>query len=248
MSQLPARTDESPVDQSGSAHELGQFPIRGRALIEVTIAFLALVGLGLGLAWLLFGPLESTSIADVDTEVTVWFAENRTAALDTLSDVGSAFSDTVTMVVALVLLTALFAWAWRRWHESLALALGLGLEASVFLAVSYIVGRNRPPVEQMDPSPPTASFPSGHVGAATAFYIGLAVIVFWNTDRLVPRILAVGGAVFFPLAVAGSRLYRGMHYPSDVIAGFVLGVTCLIIAIFIVRRSISRVASGAGRK
>lgn len=248
MSQLPARTEETRVDESSSAHELGQFPMRGRALIEATIAFLALVGLGLGLAWLLFGPLESTPIADVDTDVTVWFAENRTSTWDTLSDVASGFSDTVTVVVALVLLVSLFAWAWRRWHESLVLALALGLEASVFLAVSYIVGRDRPPVEQMDPSPPTASFPSGHVGAATAFYIGLAVIVFWNTERVWARTLAIAGAVLIPLAVAGSRLYRGMHYPSDVIVGFVLGVTCLVIAIFIARRSISRVASGAGRE
>lgn len=243
MSQLPAPPDDTSVDG------LGQFPLRGRALIEVVVAFLALVGLGLGLAWFFLGPLESTFVADVDTGVTVWFAENRTATWDTLSDIGSAFSDTITIVVALVLLASLFAWAWRRWHESLTLALALGLESSVFLAVSFIVGRDRPPVEQMDPSPPTASFPSGHVGAATAFYIGLAVIVFWNTEKVVPRALAIAGAVFIPLAVAGSRLYRGMHYPSDVIVGFVLGVMCLVITIFIVRRSMSRrVASGAGRK
>lgn len=248
MSQLPGRTDTTPADRSSSAAELGPFPMRGRALIEVITAFLALVGLGLGLAWLLLGPLESTFVADVDTDVTVWFAENRTATWDTLSDVASGFSDTITMVLALVLLVSLFAWAWRRWHESLTLALALGLETSVFLALSYIVGRDRPPVEQMDPSPPTASFPSGHVGAATAFYIGLAVIVFWNTERVVPRTLAIAGAMFFPLAVAASRLYRGMHYPSDVIAGFVLGVTCLVIAILIVRRSLSRVASGEDRR
>ncbi len=248
MSQLPARTEETRVDESSSAHELGQFPMRGRALIELITAFLALVGLGLGLAWLLFGPLESTPIADVDTDVTFWFAENRTATWDTLSDVASGFSDTVTVVVALVLLVSLFAWAWRRWHESLVLALALGLEASVFLAVSSIVGRDRPPVEQMDPSPPTASFPSGHVGAATAFYIGLAVIVFWNTERVWARTLAIAGAVLIPLAVAGSRLYRGMHYPSDVIVGFVLGVICLLIVVFIVRRSMRRVASGTDGK
>ncbi len=243
----PARTNETSVDQSNS-DESGRFPLRGRALMEIAIAFLTLVGLGLGLAWLLLGPLESTFVGDVDTDVTVGFAENRTATWDTLSDIGSAFSDTVTIVVALILLASLFAWLWRRWHEPLTLALALGLEASVFLAVSFIVGRDRPPVEQMDPSPPTASFPSGHVGAATAFYITLAVIVFWNTERVVPRALAIAGALFIPIAVAGSRLYRGMHYPSDVIVGFVLGVTCLVIAIFIVRRSMSRVASGAGRK
>lgn len=248
MSQLPARPDKTPIDQSSSGDELGRFPLRGRALIEVVIAIFVLVASGLGLAWVLFGPLESTFVADVDADVTVWFAENRTATWDTLSDIGSAFSDTVIIVVALVLLASLFAWAWRRWRESLTLALALGLESSVFLAVSFIVGRDRPPVEQMDPSPPTASFPSGHVGAASAFYIGLAVIVFWNTERVVPRTLAIAGGVFIPLAVAGSRLYRGMHYPSDVIVGFVLGVTCLVIAIFIVRRSISRVVSGAGTK
>jgi len=248
VSQLPVRPDRTSAGQSSSEDELGQFPLGGRALIEVVIAFLALVGVGLGLALFFLGPLESTAASDVDTDVVVWFGENRTSTWDTLSDISSSFSDTVVIVVALVLLASLFTWAWRRWRESLTLVLALGLESSVFLAVSSIVGRDRPPMEQLDPSPPTASFPSGHTGAASAFYIGLAVIVFWNTERILPRTLAAAGAVFFPLAVAASRIYRGMHYPSDVIVGVVLGATCLVIAIYIVRRSTPRVAAGEGRK
>ena len=81
---------------------------------------------------------------------------------------------------------------------------------------SFIVGRDRPPVEKLDPPAPSGSFPSGHTAAAVAFYAGVFVVVCWHTrNRLVRAVFAVV-AVAAPITVGVSRAYRGMHHPIDV--------------------------------
>ncbi|MEX2133504.1 MAG: phosphatase PAP2 family protein, partial [Acidimicrobiia bacterium] len=116
----------------------------------------------------------------------------------------------------------------------------LAVGATAAATVSLTVDRDRPPVEQMDVSPPTASFPSGHTGAAFTLYGILALIVFWNTRRTLPRILAVAGAVIIPVSVAVARLYRGMHYLSDVVVGAGLGIVCIFVVVALVDRAIAQ--------
>lgn len=224
----------------GSSGLRARWPLRARAAFELVATFILLAVAGLSVGWLLLGPLAGSAVAEWDRDIAVSIAESRTPTLDTLTDLGSAFSDTVSIVVALAVLMLVMTLVWRRWRESLTLGVALGLEASVFLTVSSIIGRGRPPVEQLDPSPPTASFPSGHTGAAFAFYIGLAIIVYWTTHRWIPRAVAILVAALIPIAVAVSRMYRGMHYITDVLVGAVLGVACIIAAVLIVRRAISR--------
>jgi undecaprenyl-diphosphatase len=92
-------------------------------------------------------------------------------------------------------------------------------ELLVFLVVTAVVNRPRPDVPLLDAAPPTSSFPSGHTAAAVAFYGCLAVIVL---RQLRPRWLAVTIATLLclvPLVVGISRLYRGMHHPTDVVFG-----------------------------
>ena len=118
---------------------------------------------------------------------------------------------------------------WRRWHDGVFLAVAVIVEASVFVIVSFIVGRDRPPVVKLDPPAPSGSFPSGHTAAAVAFYAGVFVVVCWHTrNRLVRAVFAVV-AVAAPITVGVSRAYRGMHHPIDVIAGLLLGVAALVV-------------------
>jgi undecaprenyl-diphosphatase len=130
--------------------------------------------------------------------------------------------------------------AWRRWHDALLLAGSVIIEATVFLFASLIVQRPRPEVEQLDPVPPTGSFPSGHTAAATAFYLALCVIVFWHTRRRWLRGLFVALAIVAPSVVGLCRIQRGMHHPIDVIAGAVLGVCAVQVMLHALRVGTAR--------
>jgi len=87
-------------------------------------------------------------------------------------------------------------------------------------------------VPRLDQAPPTSSFPSGHTGAAIALYGCLAVILLRNVK---PRWVAVSLAVLscvVPIVVAASRVYRGMHYLTDVMAGALAsGIWLLVVLV-----------------
>lgn len=212
----------------------GPWPIRARQVGVIVTAYAALV---LGF-WALGSAIvggAGSGLGGLDETVAEWMVGRRTETLNPVSNIASGFSDTATVVVALAVLAVGFLMVWRHWGEAMLLLTALGLEVSSFVTVSYLVGRDRPDVVKLDPAPPTSSFPSGHVAAAVALYGGVAYVVFKHTERPVVRALAAAVAVLAPVAVALSRMYRGMHYLTDVIAGAALGGLCLVLAIAVVR-------------
>jgi undecaprenyl-diphosphatase len=101
----------------------------------------------------------------------------------------------------------------RTWRPVLVVALVLGGELAVFLPVTSVVDRPRPPVPHVDAHlPPTSSFPSGHTAAAICLY-GVVVSLVLAGTRGRGR-MAVGTVAV--VLVAASRLYRGAHCPSDI--------------------------------
>jgi membrane-associated phospholipid phosphatase len=194
------------------------------------LIYLALIAVGLSLTH----PFKDSAVVRRDTEVSRWFAAHRTPLLDTLTHVGTLLSETGTAIVlSIVLVLALRRWL-GRWRESIGIAVAILGELFIFLLVTNTVHRQRPPVPRLDPAPPTSSFPSGHTAAAVALYGCLAVIVL---RQMVHRRLAVVIALLcccVPPIVAVSRVYRGMHYPTDVIFGAIGGGLWLLVAVLVV--------------
>ncbi len=166
-----------------------------------------------------------------EADVNEWFVEHRTGLLDTLTHIGSYLSDTPTCIAVLIITFVGFRLWLGRWRESWTVFAAIVGELQVFLIVTALVGRDRPDVAQLDLAPPTSSFPSGHTAAAVALYGCIAFIVL---RELRPRWLAVAIAVVcwsIPVIVAVSRVYRGMHFPSDVVFGALGGAAWLTIVL-----------------
>ena len=186
----------------------------------VTYAFL--VGCGL----LLTRVFDHGWLARGDRSVSQWFFTHRTPALNSWTHLGSTLSDTLTAIILTVLLVVGLRLWLRRWRESIAIFLAIQGELFIFLLVTSTVHRQRPTVAHLDPAPPTSSFPSGHVGAAVALYVGFAVILVGlsrNWSSRVGAFIVAGTVCLAPVAVALSRLYRGMHFLTDVLAGALAG-------------------------
>ncbi|NND73639.1 MAG: phosphatase PAP2 family protein [Ilumatobacter sp.] len=212
---------ESPIDRRGALAIVAGY-------VALTVV-LTVVGVLVVSAW------EGSWFGRRDADISVFFADRRTPTWTTLSDVASMPSDTVTMVGASVVLLPVFLWSFRRWHDWVFLVGALIIEVTTFLTTSTLVGRERPPVEQLDGAP-TDSFPSGHVAAAVVFYVGLAVVVSWHTRNRWIRLPFIALAVVAPLMVMASRLYRGMHYVTDELGGLTLGLAALAVMWFAIDR------------
>ncbi len=68
-------------------------------------------------------------------------------------------------------------------------------------------------------------------------YGAIAIIVFWHTRKRWARALAVVAVSLVVIAVAAARMYRGMHYLTDCVAGILLGVASLAIVTWILART-----------
>ena len=66
------------------------------------------------------------------------------------------------------------------------------------------------------------------------------IIVFWHTRKIWIRALVIIVAVVVPVVVAVSRMYQGMHFLSDVIAGAALGVAAVALSWWMMRRAVHR--------
>ncbi|CCH21962.1 phosphatase PAP2 family protein [Micromonospora lupini] len=196
-----------------------------RVLLPVSLLFGVMVLLGV----LVTRVLARTWPFTVEDAVNREFAGDRTGGWNNVSLVFSTLASTQMIVVVTVLVAlALRLWL-KRWREPLFLCAAVTAQALVFLLTTMVIDRQRPAVEHMDVSPPTSSFPSGHTSAAVALYVGIAVLMALRARSTAAKVAWWTLLVMVPVGVALTRMYRGMHHPSDVAASFLNGGTCVAI-------------------
>jgi undecaprenyl-diphosphatase len=203
----------------------GRVWITGLLLLAATM-----VGIGLVVTEL----LDRSDLRQWDVDVARWFTDRRTSTWGDVTGFGSSLADTMTVVAIAAVIAGLLMLR-RWWHDAIFIVSALVLEVSVFLITTALVDRPRPPVRQLDTVPPTASFPSGHTAAAIALYFGVAILVSEHVRNALVRGAAWLVAVLTAGSVGLSRMYRGMHFATDVLAGMLLGAACLVIATLTVR-------------
>ncbi|MFJ7586807.1 diacylglycerol kinase family protein [Streptomyces sp. NPDC097617] len=201
---------------------------RARPLLLLPVQAAALIAVGR----LVTGPAAHHWPLAAEDRAPRALAEHRgapvlTVASQWLSTLGSTqvvVGLTITAVLALLRLPRV---ALRR--EALFLGVAVAAQSAVFVTVTAFVERPRPDVPRLDAAPPTSSFPSGHVGASLALYGGLAVIAALRL-RGPWRRAAMTALLLIPAAVGLARVFRGMHYPSDIAGGLLNGAATLLIA------------------
>ncbi len=212
------------------------WPIHRREAGLLAIGYLVLVGVWTGIGALITGPLEPSALTRADQRIAQWLVDHRTSTWNHLTVWGSFLAETITKVVVTAVLAIVLVRVWKRYFEPMVLVVSLVIEAAAFIVVTHIVGRGRPDVVRLDNSPVNSSFPSGHVAASMA-YIAITVIIFWHTRRRWPRFLSVIVTALIPIIVGVSRMYRGMHYFSDVVGGALLGGAAVLLTVTVLRRS-----------
>ena len=150
-------------------------------------------------------------------------ADLRTAAL-VLSDIGSPVA--VDVAVAVVVLTLL----WRhRARAALYVLLVRLVELATETLVKATIDRPRPTVPVVLTHASESSFPSGHAAGSAALTVSLLMLLLPRVGRTTASALVTLGALTC-LAIAASRVLLGVHYPSDAVAGLLLGTLCALAA------------------
>ena len=128
-----------------------------------------------------------------------------------------------TVLTLIVTITAIALAIERRWL-TLALALGatIGGSITVDLAKTF-VGRARPDVVPHLVEVTSLSFPSGHSANSAIVYLTLATLLIQAIPDAGLRRYVIGVAVVLVAAIGISRVYLGVHWPSDVLAGWSFG-------------------------
>jgi undecaprenyl-diphosphatase len=199
------------------------------AAARLVPAAVLLWALLVGAGFVLTHWLTDTSFHDWDGWVNRWFARHRSGTWNTLTHLVTFSAETFTVIGIGLLFFVGMRLVLGRWRESLFLAVVLVGEVTIFVSTTFVIDRHRPQVAHLDGAPPTSSFPSGHTAASVALYGGLAVIAWSASNRGWLRKLAVAGAIAIPVLVALSRLYRGMHFPTDVMFGALLAAVWLYV-------------------
>jgi len=260
MTSEPARqerTEMTAVDRSQTTasvpsepndDEMSVVDVLKRAVIGFVVLVVGLSLLG-GVGALVF----DGAIGDAEADFVTWVAEQRAGVLDTVANNASSLSDTWT-VIGVVVGAVTMLWAAGHTRYAATVVLAILFEFGTFLVVGAVIARSRPDVEALGSIPSTPSFPSGHTAAAFVIYGSLVFVARslssqssasqssvsqssesqpsasqgWST-RSIPRSVWLV-PLFLALLVAAARVYEGVHYPTDVAAGLLLGIGAVVAA------------------
>lgn len=178
--------------------------------------------------------LRIDSIAHVDERVVTWLAAHRTATGTEASLIGSIMAGGVVLplIVGLICLVLAFL---KRWRAAALLLTAIVLEAATYRLTIAVVHRHRPRVARLEQLPVDASYYSGHTAASIAVYCSLAILVTSVIRSTWVRVCVWVLALAVPPFVTGARMYRGMHHPIDSVVGVLVGIACVLAALFAAR-------------
>jgi undecaprenyl-diphosphatase len=204
-------------------------PLASARLFGLLIAWIVLVLVSWGA-----GELSTSAAQASDLDAVQDAAAGRSPRLTTLahvlSFVGSGYLIVPLAVVVFVILHHL-----GRRVDAYAVSLSAFGAMALSSVVKLIVDRSRPPVHHLE-AVSGASFPSGHATQSTAFYLVLLMALLTGKPPRVRAAAAIATAVL-TIAIAISRVYLGVHYPTDVVAGMLIGGTWSAITHRVLRAS-----------
>jgi undecaprenyl-diphosphatase len=220
--------------QQFAGHLRGRHPVTV-FLLAAAIGYVLLVVLSVALGLLLTKVLlQSAGVADADERFAAWLVAHRSSTLTEASLIGSIMAGVVVIPTLVGIVAAALA-CMRRWRVAAFLVAAIALEAATYRLTIVFIHRDRPDVVRLEHLPVNASYPSGHTAAAVAVYCGLALVLTSRFRSTGFRVTCWSLALLVPPFVATARMYRGMHHPLDSVAGVVIGVIALLVALFAAR-------------
>jgi membrane-associated phospholipid phosphatase len=227
----PGRLGRRLAVLSGDGHPVWTY-VLGILIAFVTIAALSILA-GFVATRVL---LHVHGVAGDDESVVGFLARHRSGGLTEASLIGSIMAGGVVLPI-IAAVGAMIALVGKQWRLAAFLLFALAVESAAYRTTTLVIHRHRPEVHRLEKLPVDASYPSGHTAASIAVYCGLALLL---TSRIKNRSAQVAiwiVAILIPVFVAFSRMYRGMHHPTDVAGGVIIGIAAVAALVLVTRAS-----------
>jgi undecaprenyl-diphosphatase len=209
-----ARADLKPArPEPGAGRRSGRH--YGRIAAGVVVAWVLILGIIVGIGELITKDGHGNVLGD--RTIPHWFAAHRTASWTHWSLIFTTLGATQAILIVALATCVVFLAVTRHWRPVIFVAAIMFGELGAFLVAAAVVRRPRPDVVQLDRHLPTSAYPSGHEAATCCLYVAVAILIighargWWRWLSLIP-------AIAMPVLVALSRMYRGEHHPTDILA------------------------------
>lgn len=192
---------------------VGVFLVAGAAVAIVFTAAFAALGVR----------VRSGATQAFDVAVLQWLGAHQTKLLSQAA-VELTYLGTGVVVLTIVSVAALLLWNTEHKHSARLLLAAVAGNIVLNNVLKLLFDRPRPEVFVWKTTALSSSFPSGHAMSATVCYGTVAYLAARLQKHRWSRALTLGAAVILILLICSTRLYLGVHYPSDVIAGMLVGL------------------------
>jgi membrane-associated phospholipid phosphatase len=163
-----------------------------------------------------------------DRAVVAWTADHRVAWNETLVIALTDAGGVVTLAGLLAATAAFAAYRLRSWRPVMVAAVAGGGGALLVAVIKVMIERDRPDPLYRAIAEDGFALPSGHATSAVVVLGTVAWLISMTAGSRKPAATAWIAAVVLAAGIGLSRVYLGVHYPSDVAAGWVLGAAWLI--------------------
>ncbi|WP_027124821.1 phosphatase PAP2 family protein [Gelidibacter mesophilus] len=208
-----------------------QYDVTLPYIITVVIALIVVIG-GINLFIELTETLKSDLLADYDQKITEYVIAHRSPALTKYFVFVTHVGDIYGYAIVLGIFAFMSIFVYKRWKYAVQIVLVLALSAISNLILKRFIDRARPGIEHMV-SVETLSYPSGHAMSAMAFYGFLMFLFYRFKIPIFLKITVILLLAVLILSIGLSRIYLGVHFPSDIAGGYIAGLIWVIFCVLL---------------
>lgn len=200
-------------------------------IITAVLAFIIFIA-GIKIFVELTEDLKTDILAYIDIKITQYIISFRTPSLTSFFVFVTSVGNRWGYIIVFVLSSSLFYFIFKSWRYVVQLMIVLLVAASSNLLLKQIINRARPDADYLV-TVKTLSYPSGHAMSAMAFY-GFLIYLIYTFN--IPKLVKYGIIAFLAMLIVSigiSRIYLGVHFPSDIAGGFIAGFIWVVFCILI---------------